>query len=50
MKKEKEQKVKDLKKPVCISLTDKEKAKLKRKAKAADVSISSYVAYMLKGV
>lgn len=48
MKKTEEKK--DLKKPVCIALTDKEKAKLKRKAKQADVSISKYVAYMLKGV
>lgn len=40
----------DRKKPVSICISDKERAKLKQKAKKMDMSVSAFVAYMLKGV
>lgn len=43
-------KEKNRKKPVSISISDEEKKKLKREAKKNDMSVSKFVAYMLKGV
>lgn len=38
------------KKPFSICMSDDEKKKLKREAKKNDMSVSKFVAYMLKGV
>lgn len=41
---------KDIKKPVSISLTDKEKNKAKKNAKKQNVTLSQYISFLLRGV